>query len=65
MRMILLAASAMTLACCAMPQMQAANANMGPQQAASASEYEAAPPPQLRRPPSRGWAGYGYRSMPR
>jgi hypothetical protein len=63
--MILLAASAMMLASCATPRMQAANANAGPQQAASASEYEAPPPSQLRRPPSRGWPGYGYRSMPR
>ena len=63
MRMILLAASAMMLASCAAPQMQAAIT--GPQQADLASRDEAPPPPQLHRPPSRGWPGYGYRSMPR
>ena len=64
MRMILLAASAMMLASCATPQMRAAN--MGaPQADAAIAEHEAPPPPQLRRPPSRGWPGYGYRSMPR
>ena len=65
MRMILIAASAVMLANCATPEMRAANANTGPQQAASAREYEAPAPPQLSRPPVRGWSTYGYRSMPR
>ena len=66
MRMTLIAASAVMLASCASPQMRAANANTGSQQAdANIAEYEAPPPPQLSRPPVRGWSTYGYRSMPR
>ena len=66
MRMILIAASAVMLASCTTPEMRAANVNNGPQQAdANISRDEAPPPPQLSRPPRRGWAGYGYRSTPR
>jgi hypothetical protein len=62
MRTFLLAASAAMLVSCATPEMTTVAANAGPQQAFG--QYEPPPPPQLTRPPRRGWAS-NYRSTPR
>ena len=65
MRMILLAASAMMLASCTTPTMNALNANTGQQQATGATADEPPVPIQFRRPPKQfvHWGGYAYGGM--
>jgi len=67
MRKIVLAASAMMLASCATPDMNAMNANMGGQQASDAARNAEEPPVpiQFRRPARTidGWGAPGSGGM--